>query len=210
MYQVIEGGRAGMFRVGDWNVAKWDPQAINGDYLVGPGRNSSPAELKAGVVIGGMRGVAVPQNAPHKELAVAFANSCSPSPRSRPRCACRLRRAGGPRGRGLSPAARQFAKPTWTIIAYEFPESSIPGIRSWRRTFHRELLDAIANSPPTPRRSSTGGGEMRTKAKARRREEASGVRIAAAPAAWPRPPASAPPASRPPPCSTPSRCPSRH
>jgi multiple sugar transport system substrate-binding protein len=24
MYQVIEGGRAGMFRVGDWNVRKWD------------------------------------------------------------------------------------------------------------------------------------------------------------------------------------------
>jgi multiple sugar transport system substrate-binding protein len=24
MYQVIEGGRAGMFRVGDWNVKKWD------------------------------------------------------------------------------------------------------------------------------------------------------------------------------------------
>ena len=26
MYQVIEGGRAGMFRVGDWNVKKWDAQ----------------------------------------------------------------------------------------------------------------------------------------------------------------------------------------
>ncbi len=24
MYQIIEGGRGGMFRVGDWNVRKWD------------------------------------------------------------------------------------------------------------------------------------------------------------------------------------------
>ncbi len=28
MYQVIEGGRAGMFRVGDWNVKKWDAEAL--------------------------------------------------------------------------------------------------------------------------------------------------------------------------------------
>ncbi len=37
MYQVIEGGRGGMFRVGDWNVRKWDgAQVLNGDFVSGP------------------------------------------------------------------------------------------------------------------------------------------------------------------------------
>ena len=52
MYQVIEGGRAGIFRVGDWNAGKWDKQALNGDYDVGAWPQFFP-ELKNAVVIGG-------------------------------------------------------------------------------------------------------------------------------------------------------------
>ena len=36
MYQVIEGGRTGMFRVGDWNVGKWTTSGIMGDFNRGP------------------------------------------------------------------------------------------------------------------------------------------------------------------------------
>ncbi|MEH6728565.1 MAG: extracellular solute-binding protein, partial [Hyphomicrobiales bacterium] len=72
MYQVIEGGRAGMFRVGDWNVKKWDAEALNGDFTVGPWP-AHFSDRESAVVIGGMRGVAVPENSPHKDLAVEFA-----------------------------------------------------------------------------------------------------------------------------------------
>ena len=43
MYQVIEGGRGGMFRVGDWNVRKWDgAQVLNGDFVSGPWPKFAP------------------------------------------------------------------------------------------------------------------------------------------------------------------------
>jgi ABC-type glycerol-3-phosphate transport system substrate-binding protein len=73
MYQVIEGGKAGMCRVGDWDVAKWDTQALNGDFVVGAWPKFFP-DKRNGVVIGGMRGVAVPENSLHKDLAISFAS----------------------------------------------------------------------------------------------------------------------------------------
>jgi ABC-type glycerol-3-phosphate transport system substrate-binding protein len=72
MYQFIEGGKGGMFRVGDWNVKKWDtPAVLNGDFLVGPWPSFDGR--KNAVVIGGMRGIGVPENSPNKALAVEFA-----------------------------------------------------------------------------------------------------------------------------------------
>jgi multiple sugar transport system substrate-binding protein len=70
MYQLIEGGRAGMFRVGNWNVKKWDNEAIKGDYTVLPFPGMSDG--KGAMVIGSVRGMAVPTNAPNVAEARKF------------------------------------------------------------------------------------------------------------------------------------------
>lgn len=147
MYQVIEGGRAGMFRVGDWNVAKWDSQAIKGDFLVGPWPRFFP-DLPNGVVIGGMRGVAVPDNAPNKALAIEFAKFMLGKPAQQLSlsimgAAVRKDLDVAP----LSPRQQYFAKPTGALYAYDFPESVILYYPELEAAFHRKLLDAIARPP---------------------------------------------------------------
>ena len=147
MYQVIEGGRTGMFRVGDWNVAKWDSQAIKGDFLVGPWPRFFPDKQNA-VVIGGMRGVAVPVNAPNKPLADAFAAFLLGKPAQQ----ASLRIMGSAVRpdldmAGLSERQRMFAQPKWALIAYDFPESTLPWYPELEAAFHRKLLTAIATPP---------------------------------------------------------------
>ena len=157
MYQVIEGGRAGIFRVGDWNAGKWDKQALNGDYDVGAWPQFFP-ELKNAVVIGGMRenavviggmrGVAVPENSPHKEQAVAFAEFLFGPPAQQ----ASLEMVGDAVRKDLStdklsPHQKMFANPTWALIAYDFPESIHPWYPTLEASFHRVLLDAIASPP---------------------------------------------------------------
>lgn len=147
MYQVIEGGRAGMFRVGDWNVAKWDSQAINGDFLVGPWPAFFP-EQKNGVVIGGMRGVAVPENSPHKAVALEFAQFMLTQPAQQ----LSLSMMGAAVRKdldvsALSPRAQFFAKPTGELYAYDFPESVLIYYPELEAAFHRKLLSGIANPP---------------------------------------------------------------
>ena len=147
MYQVIEGGRTGMFRVGDWNVAKWDSQAIKGDFVVGPWPRFF-ADRQNAVVIGGMRGVAVPENAPNKALATEFAAFLL----SRPAQQASLNMMGAAVRRdldvaGLSERQRMFAQPTWALNAYDFPEGTITWYPELEAAFHRKLLGAIANPP---------------------------------------------------------------
>ena len=195
MYQVIEGGRARMFRVGDWNAAKWDHQALSGDYLLGPWPQFFPGQLKAGVMIGGMRGVAVPQNAPHKALAIAFAQFLL----SRPAQQASLDHVGSAVRTdldvaGLSPHQQQFARPTWNLVAYDFPESFDPTYPKLEANFHRDLLRAIAQ-PPADMAGfvKQEAVKMQAKAKTLPPDEANGVNIAATPAAWHGRAASAPP-----------------
>ena len=147
MYQVIEGGRTGMFRVGDWNVAKWDTQGIKGDFVVGAWPRFFPDEQNA-VVIGGMRGVAVPENAPNKKLADEFAAFLLAKPAQQ----ASLRTIGSAvRGdldvSGLSERQRQFAQPQWALIAYDFPEGGLSWYPELEAAYHRKLLAAIANPP---------------------------------------------------------------
>ena len=147
MYQVIEGGRAGMFRVGDWNVRKWDtPDVLNGDFIVGPW----PAHFSDGgkVVIGGMRGVAVPENSPNKELAIEFAKFML----SKPAQQASLEKIGAAvRGdldiSGFSPRRQYFAAAKGPLAAYDFPESVHAFYPELEAEYHRTLLDAIANPP---------------------------------------------------------------
>ncbi len=71
MYQLIEGGKVGMFRLGDWNVAKWEG-LFPGDILV----TSYPVLNKGDqptAQLYSMRGAAVPENSPHKDLSIEFA-----------------------------------------------------------------------------------------------------------------------------------------
>ena len=148
MYQTIEGGRAGMFRVGDWNVAKWDgPTSLKGDFEVG----AWPAPDKGGstdVVVGGMRGVAVPENAPQRELAERFAVFLLGQQAQQ----ASLRLMGSAVRRdldidGLSDRQKQFARADWPLNAYDFPEASLAWYPEFETGAHRRLVAAIASPP---------------------------------------------------------------
>jgi len=71
MYQLIEGGRVGMFRVGDWNLIQWKGTP-KGDLILTsfPVLNKGD---KATAQLYSMRGAAVPENSPHKDMAIKFA-----------------------------------------------------------------------------------------------------------------------------------------
>ncbi len=147
MYQVIEGGKAGMFRVGDWNVKKWDTAAVlNGDFLVGPwpafdGRKNS-------VVIGGMRGVAVPENSPNKAVAVEFAKFMLGKQAQQ----ASLDNVGSGVRKDLDLSAlserqRYFAMANHNLSAYDFPESVHLWYPELEAAYHRKLLGALAKPP---------------------------------------------------------------
>lgn len=147
MYQMIEGGRAGMFRVGDWNVAKWDGAAtLKGDFAVGPWPAHFP-DAPGRVVIGGMRGVAVPEGK-QQELASRFAAFLL----SKFAQQASLKHLGAAVRKdldtdGLSERQRMFAKPEWPLAAYDFPEAALPWYPELEAAFHRRLLSAIASPP---------------------------------------------------------------
>lgn len=166
MYQVIEGGRTGMFRVGDWNVAKWTTQAIKGDFVVGPWPQFF-ADKPGRVVIGGMRGVAVPENAPNKALAVQFATfllgkSAQQSALNLVGSAVR----GDLDSSALPAQSKPFATPVWRLAAYDFPEANVTWYPELEAAYHRKLLGAIAN-PPADFKAfiATTAAEMRVLAK---------------------------------------------
>ena len=147
MYQTIEGGRAGMFRVGDWNVKKWDSQALNGDFVVGPWPQFDPVRKNA-VVIGGMRGVAVPDNAPNKALALEFAKFLLTAEAQQ----ASLETVGAAVRKdlnvsALSQRAQFFAAPKGTLVAYDFPESVHVWYPELEAAYHRKLLGALATPP---------------------------------------------------------------
>ncbi len=148
MYQVIEGGRAGMFRVGDWNVKKWDGEAtLSGDFEPGPW----PAFFEGttgSVVIGGMRGIAIPENSPNKDLAEDFAKFLLTKQAQQ----ASLEKIGAAVRNdldtsALSPRQQYFAQAQGQLNAYDFPESLHAFYPELEANFHRILLDAIANPP---------------------------------------------------------------
>lgn len=148
MYQGIEGGRAGMFRVGDWNVKKWDGEKVlGGDFLVGPWPKM-PGAAQNYVVIGGMRGVGVPENAPNKALAQEFAAFML----SKAAQQASLENVGAAVRKdldvsALSPRSQYFAKAEAKLIAYDFPESIHAFYPELEAAYHKKLLSGIANPP---------------------------------------------------------------
>lgn len=140
MYQVIEGGRAGMFRVGDWNVNKWDgADVLDGDYIIGPWPAKSAGEEGA-VVIGGMRGVAVPANSPHKEESIKFAQFMLTAPAQKLSFEYIGASVRGDWELELSDHQRFFAQPSHKLMAYDFPESIHAFYPQIEEIYHRQLL----------------------------------------------------------------------
>ncbi len=148
MYQVIEGGRGGMFRVGDWNVRKWDGASVlNGDFVSGPWPKFA-ADRQNAVVIGGMRGIAVPENSPSKALAVEFAQFML----SKAAQQASLENVGAAVRKDLdvtklSERSQYFAKAEHRLVAYDFPESIHSFYPELEAAFHRKLLSGISNPP---------------------------------------------------------------
>lgn len=150
MYQVIEGKRAGMFRVGDWNVRKWDgAEVLGGDFVIGTWPGFAAGD-KTAVVIGGMRGVAVPENAPDRarSLAVAkFLLGPEAQKASLRYVGASVRSDFDMSDLGLSARRLQFAKPEHPLKAYDFPESIHPWYPEVESELHKRLLAAIAAPP---------------------------------------------------------------
>lgn len=72
MYTKIQSGSIGMFRVGNWNVVGWDkPDSGVGKYTVTTWP-SMDGTGKGGLFLGGVRGLAMPKNAPNQEGAKIF------------------------------------------------------------------------------------------------------------------------------------------
>ncbi len=148
MYQVIQGGRGGMFRVGDWNVRGWDaPASLGGDFVSGPWPKFA-ANRDNAVVIGGMRGVAVPENSPNRVLATEFAKFLLG--KEAQQASLELVGAGVRKDLNvdaLSPRQQYFARAQHRLVAYDFPESIHTFYPELEAAFHRKLLQGLAAPP---------------------------------------------------------------
>lgn len=71
MYPKIQSSSVGMFRVGNWNAGGWDAADSGvGEYTVVPWPSINGNE--SGLVLSGVRGFALADNAPHPEAAKTF------------------------------------------------------------------------------------------------------------------------------------------
>jgi ABC-type glycerol-3-phosphate transport system substrate-binding protein len=146
MYQIIEGGKGGMFRVGDWNVAKWDKaDVLGGDYLLGPWPQFKAGDRNA-VVMSGMRGAAVPANAKNRDEAVKFLQFMLTKEAQQ----LSLKHIGSAvRGdldlSALGPHGKFFAEGKQATVAYDFPESTFTYYAAIEDIYHKALLKLLAD-----------------------------------------------------------------
>jgi len=146
MYQLIEGGRVGMFRVGNWNVGKWDKSPPAGDYIVGPypaidGGTSS-------MVVGSVRGMAVPVNAPHKDAALEFVKFIVTVPAQQ----SSLDNMGGVirpdvDTSKVTPNLKPFLAADVKLQVDDFAASSFPWYLKLEAAYYRLLIAAVSNPP---------------------------------------------------------------
>lgn len=146
MYQLIEGGRAGMFRVGNWNVKKWDNETIKGDYVVLP--YPSFTADKGAMVVGSVRGMAVPTNAPNVAEAkkfLAFIVTKQGQQRS-------LENMGGVIRTDLdtaklTPSLKPFVDPATKLVSADFMSAKYPWYQTLQETYYRKLIGAVSAPP---------------------------------------------------------------
>jgi ABC-type glycerol-3-phosphate transport system substrate-binding protein len=147
MYQLIEGGRAGFFRVGDWNVKKWDTEALNGDFEIGP----LPAFFEgatSSIVDNSLLSVAVPANGHHLSAAQQFAQFLF-SKEAQQIC---LKRLGSALRTdldttGMSAHQIFFVKPTYPVAPNAFPESVFPWYPQFKEALYKRIIAGISNPP---------------------------------------------------------------
>lgn len=146
LYQFIEGGKAGMFRVGNWNVAKWDRTSPAGDYVVGPypSFGNGPGRM----IVATIRGLAVPENARNRQAAqdfVAFAVSRIAQQVS-------LDTMGGSiradlDASNVTPGLRAFLDKDVPLQTDDFLNTVFPWYGKLQDAYYRLLVEAIANPP---------------------------------------------------------------
>lgn len=147
MYQLIEGGRAGMFRVGNWNVGKWDKEALKGDYLVGA-FPQFVGDDKGSMVIGSVRGMAVPTNSPNKEAAKKFVAALVEKDIQQRS----LENMGGVVRTDLdtskvTPSLKPFVDPDTKLASTDFMTAKFPWYPALQETYYKMLIGAISNPP---------------------------------------------------------------
>lgn len=146
LYQFIEGGKAGMFRVGNWNVAKWDRQPPAGDYVVGPypSFGNGPGRM----IVATIRGLAVPENARNRQAAQEFVAFFA----TREAQQVSLDAMGGSIRPDLdlsnvTPGLRAFLDKDMPLQTDDFLNTVFPWYGKLQEAYHRMLVAAIANPP---------------------------------------------------------------
>lgn len=147
MYQLIEGGRVGMFRVGNWNVAKWDRETIKGDFLVQP-YPVFEGEGPGNMVVGSVRGMAVPSNAPNPEIAKEFVSFIVTEPAQQ----FSLNNMGGVvrsdlDTSGVTPSLKPFVDPETRLQTDDFLSAKFPWFLELREFYYRKLIGAVSSPP---------------------------------------------------------------
>ncbi len=146
MYQLIEGGRVGMFRVGNWNVGKWDKQPPAGDYIVGP--FPQIADGTPSFVVGSVRGMSVPTNSPHAAAARAFVASLLNKEEQQ----ISLDDMGGVVRSDLdtsnvTPGLKPFVSPDAKLQVSDSAVTLFPWYLKLEADYYKLLIGAISNPP---------------------------------------------------------------
>jgi ABC-type glycerol-3-phosphate transport system substrate-binding protein len=146
LYQQVEGGRAGMFRVGNWNVARWDRQPPAGDYEIGPypSFGNGPGHM----IVATIRGMAVPENARNRQAAQDFLRFIV----SRPAQQISLDTMGGSIRADLdtanvTPGLRPFLNRDVPLQTDDFLNTVFPWYGRLQDSYYRILVETIANPP---------------------------------------------------------------
>jgi ABC-type glycerol-3-phosphate transport system substrate-binding protein len=146
MYQLIEGGRVGMFRTGNWNVGKWDKQPPAGDYLVGPYPQIDKGERS--MVVGSVRGMAVPENGKNVAAAKEFVKFIVTKGAQQ----ASLNNMGGTvrsdlDTSGLTPSLKPFVAADVKLQVDDFAASLFPWYLKLQQSYYTHLIGAVNNPP---------------------------------------------------------------
>ena len=148
MYQLIEGGRTGLFRVGNWNVSKWDKETIAGDYVVGPYPSFGTEGKPGNMIVGSVRGMAVTAAGRNRTAATQFVSFIL----SKQAQQASLDHMGGVVRSDLdtsavTPNLRPFLARDTPMQTDDFQSARFPWYNQLRDSYYKELIGAISAPP---------------------------------------------------------------